>query len=231
MIPIRDNIKSRSFPVVTVALIILNVAAFIYELSLSQGQLNSLAMNFGVVPRRLFNLVNGQSNFVPAVLPLFTSMFLHGGWLHLLGNMLYLWIFGDNVEDRLGRGRFIFMYLLAGALGALAQVWANPLAAEPVIGASGAIAGVLGAYFVTYPRAKVLTLLPIFFFFTFVEIPAFIFLFIWFLTQWLSGYLTLGVQGNMVAWWAHIGGFAAGAVTMFILAPAKRSRKIKREAE
>lgn len=231
MIPIRDNIRSRHFPIVTVTLIFINIAVFIYELSLSQSGLNALAVNYGVVPRRLFNLVEGQSNFVPAVFPLFTSMFLHGGWLHLLGNMLYLWIFGDNVEDRLGRGRFILMYLSAGALGALAQVWANPMAAEPVIGASGAIAGVLGAYFVTYPRAKVFTLLPIFFFFTFVEIPAFIFLFIWFLTQWLSGYLTLGVSGNMVAWWAHIGGFAAGAAAMFILAPAKRRRNVNREAE
>lgn len=229
MIPIRDSIRSRHFPIVSVMLIFLNIAVFIYELSLTTGQLNSFAANFGVVPRKLFNLVNGQSNFVPAVLPLLTSMFLHGGWLHLLGNMLYLWIFGDNVEDRLGRGRFILLYLFTGIVGALAQVWANPLAAEPVIGASGAIAGVLGAYFVTYPKAKVLTLLPIFFFFTFIEIPAFIFLFIWFLTQWLSGYLTLGVAGNMVAWWAHIGGFAAGAVAMLILAPAKRRRNVKAE--
>ncbi len=231
MIPIRDNIRSRRFPVVTVTLIFLNIAVFIYELSLSQGELNSFAVNFGVVPRRLFYLVNGQSNFVPAVFPLLTSIFLHGGWLHLLGNMLYLWIFGDNVEDRLGRHRFILMYLAAGVIGALAQVWANPVAVEPIIGASGAIAGVLGAYFVTYPRAKVLTLLPIFFFFTFIEIPAFIFLLIWFLTQWLSGYLTLGVPGNMVAWWAHIGGFAAGAVVMLLLAPAKRRRNVNREAK
>lgn len=227
MIPIRDNIKSRRFPVLTVTLIFINIAVFIYELSLGRNQLEQLAMTFGVVPRRLFYLVNGQSELVPAVVPLFTSMFLHGGWLHLLGNMLYLWIFGDNVEDRLGRGRFILTYLTTGIIGALAQVWANPVAAEPVIGASGAIAGVLGAYFVTYPRAKVLTLLPILFFFTFIEIPAFIFLFIWFLTQWLSGYLTIGVTGNMVAWWAHIGGFAAGAVLMLLLAPSRKRKTVK----
>lgn len=227
MIPIRDNIKSRRFPILTVALVFINIAVFIYELSLSQNQLEQLAMTFGVIPRRLFYLVNGQSALIPAVLPLFTSMFLHGGWLHLLGNMLYLWIFGDNVEDRLGRGRFIFMYVTAGMVGSLAQVWANPVAAEPVIGASGAIAGVLGAYFVTFPRAKVLTLLPILFFFTFIEIPAFIFLFIWFLTQWLSGYLTLGVPGNMVAWWAHIGGFATGAILMLVLAPARKRKTVK----
>lgn len=226
MIPIRDNIKSRRFPVINTALIVINIAVFIYELILSQGQLTAFMSSFGVIPRRLMNLVHGEATFVSAVLPLFTSMFLHGGWLHLLGNLLYLWIFGDNVEDRLGRTRYLLVYITAGLLGALAQVWANPQAAEPIIGASGAIAGVLGAYFLAYPRAKVLTLLPIFFFFTFIEIPAFIFLFIWFITQWLSGYLTLGVPGNMVAWWAHIGGFASGAVLMFVFAP--RRKKISR---
>ncbi len=210
MIPLKDNISSRRFPVVNVVLIVINVLVFIYELSLSQGHLTGFISIFGVVPRRV------------SVVPLFTAIFLHGGWIHLLGNMLYLWIFGDNVEDRLGRGRYLFLYLAAGIAGSLAQIWANPLSAEPIIGASGAIAGVLGAYFVSYPRAKVLTLLPIFFFITFVEIPAFVFLVIWFIMQFLNGFVTLGVAGNMVAWWAHIGGFVTGALGVLILAPKRR---------
>ncbi len=222
MIPIRDNIRSRSFPVISVTLIIINVAVFIFELSLEQGQLISLVRAFGVIPRNIHSLMYGQFPVFPATLPLLTSMFLHGGWFHLLGNMLYLWIFGDNVEDRLGRGRFLILYLAAGVVGSLAQVWANPLAAEPVIGASGAIAGVLGAYFVSFPRARVLTLVPIIFFITFIEIPAFIFLFLWFITQWFSGFASLGVPGNMVAWWAHIGGFITGILGIIFLAPARR---------
>lgn len=191
-------------------------------------QLTGFVFNFGVIPRNVIGLVEGQVAFVPAVFPLFTAMFLHGGWFHLIGNMLYLWIFGDNVEDRLGRGKFLLLYLATGILGSLAQVWANPLAAEPVIGASGAIAGVLGAYFISYPRAKVLTLLPILFFFTFVEIPAFVFLFIWFISQSLSGFASLGVPGNPVAWWAHIGGFVAGFAGMIILAPSVKKRYASR---
>ncbi|WP_418791564.1 rhomboid family intramembrane serine protease [Phosphitispora sp. TUW77] len=225
MIPLKDNIRSRSFPAVSVALIIFNVLIFIYELSLNQAHLSVLFYNFGVVPRHVFGFLTGEAGMLPAIVPLFTSMFLHGGFLHLLGNMLYLWIFGDNVEDRLGRGNFILLYMAAGLVGAMAQIWANPVAAEPIIGASGAVAGILGAYFVGYPRAKVLTLVPIFFFFTFIEIPAFVFLLIWFLTQWLSGFLTLGAAGNMVAWWAHIGGFAVGAAVMLIMAPRERNRQ------
>ncbi|MFA5881714.1 MAG: rhomboid family intramembrane serine protease [Eubacteriales bacterium] len=226
MIPIRDNIRSRRFPVVSVAIILINAAVFIYELSLNQNQLSGYIAAFGVIPRRISGIMDGQLTFVPAVIPLVTAMFLHGGWIHLLGNMLYLWIFGDNVEDRLGRGKFLALYLAAGIIGSLVQIRANPLAAEPIIGASGAIAGVLGAYFVSYPKARVLTLLPIFFFFTFIEIPAFIFLFIWFITQWLSGFITLGVVGNMVAWWAHIGGFVTGAVGVLILAPARKKKYV-----
>lgn len=227
MIPIRDNIRSRRFPVVNMTLIVLNAALFLYEISLSQGRLSELISTYGVTPRRISAMLDGQLGLTEGILPLFSAMFLHGGWFHLLGNMLYLWIFGDNVEDRLGRLKYLVLYLAAGIAGSLAQVWANPLAAEPVIGASGAIAGVLGAYFLSYPRAKVLTLVPIVFFITFVEIPAFIFLFIWFLLQWLSGFATLGVAGNMVAWWAHIGGFIAGAVGILLLAPARRRTYVR----
>jgi len=221
MIPLRDNIRSKSFPAVSVSFIILNITIFVYELSLNRVQLSGLIYNFGVVPERVLGFAAGDISAAPVLLPLFSSMFLHGGIVHLLGNMLYLWIFGDNVEDRIGRGKFVLLYFVSGLAGTLAQVWANPAATAPVIGASGAIAGLLGAYFVSYPKAKVLTLLPIFFFITFIEVPAFVFLLIWFLTQWLSGFLTLGAGGNMVAWWAHIGGFASGALLMLLLAPKK----------
>ncbi len=224
MIPIKDNIRSRRFPIVSIILIVINIAVFVYELSLSQGQLNHFMYTYGIIPRKVAALAAGHIDFTRAVVPLITAMFIHGGWLHVLGNMLYLWIFGDNVEDRLGRSKYLSLYLAAGIIGSLAQVRANPLAAEPVIGASGAIAGVLGMYFLSYPKAKVLTLVPIFFFISFIEIPAFIFLFIWFILQSLNGFVNLGVAGNMVAWWAHIGGFLTGAVGALVLTPLKKQR-------
>lgn len=228
MIPIKDNIRSRRFPVVNLALILINIAVFVHELALNQSQLNHFMYTYGLIPRKVAALTTGHTDIVQTVVPLVTAMFIHGGWLHLLGNMLYLWIFGDNVEDRLGRAKYLALYLAAGVIGSLAQVRANPLAAEPVIGASGAIAGVLGAYFLSYPKAKVLTLVPIFFFISFIEIPAFIFLFIWFILQFLNGFVTLGVAGNMVAWWAHIGGFLTGAVGVILLAPAKKHKLTNR---
>lgn len=224
MIPIRDNIRSRRFPIVSIVLIVINIAVFIYELSLNQAQLSNFMFNFGIIPRRVAALSTGQIDFFGAVIPLISGMFIHGGWLHLLGNMLYLWIFGDNVEDRLGRGKFLLLYLGTGIVGSLAQVWANPQAAEPVIGASGAVAGILGAYFLTYPKAKVLTLVPIFIIISFIEIPAFAFLIIWFILQSLNGFTSIGATGNMVAWWAHIGGFVTGAIGIKILASATKHR-------
>jgi len=229
MIPIRDNIPSRRFPVVNITLIIINVLIFMYELSLDQNQLVGFVSTFGVVPRRLTATMAGQTDLISGVIPLFSAMFLHGGWFHLLGNMLYLWIFGDNVEDRLGRGKYLFLYLATGIGGSVAQVVFNPLAAEPIIGASGAIAGVLGAYFISFPRARILTLIPIIFFITFIEIPAFVFLVIWFFTQSLNGLANIGVPGNMVAWWAHIGGFVTGIFLMVLLAPARKRRYVSGE--
>ena len=146
-------------------------------------------------------------------------MFLHGGWVHLLGNMLYLWIFGDNIEDKLGHARFIVFYLLCGIGAAVGQIAANPLSDVPMVGASGAIAGILGAYMLLFPRSRVVTLVPIFFFFYFIEIPAILFLGLWFLMQFLYGTLTLStetsVSGGGVAWWAHVGGFITGAGLVF----------------
>ena len=155
-------------------------------------------------------------------------MFLHGGWMHILGNMLYLHIFGDNVEDMLGRGRFLAFYLLCGAASFLAQILFQSHSMVPNVGASGAIAGVLGAYFLLFPRARVLTVIPLFIFFPVVEIPAFFFLGIWFLIQFLSGAASLGASSALsggVAWWAHIGGFVAGMVLLRVFLPGDAARR------
>ena len=225
MIPLRDAIPAQSFPVMTVLLIALNVLAFLYELSLGR-ELDVFIMQYGAVPLRF--ILAGQMEQVSTLerfLPLFTSMFLHGGWLHLGGNMLYLWIFGDNVEDRLGRVRFVAFYLACGLAAALTQIYIHPTSKIPMVGASGAVAGVLGAYLILFPYAHVLALIPILFFFQIVELPAALFLVFWFLMQFLSGaiaitgspYLTGGV-----AWWAHIGGFVCGVALGFVLPKRKR---------
>ena len=208
MIPIRDSIRSKRFPKVNLALIIINIAIFIYELGLSSHGLQQFVNQYGAVPARV---MTGEGA-INTILPMFTAMFLHGGWLHLGGNMLFLWVFGDNVEDRLGSVRYLLLYLATGLAGFLIQMGSNPASAVPMIGASGAIAGTLGAYLIMFPRSKIVALVPIFFFFTFVEMPALIFLFLWFGLQLLNGVAAIGTQGNMVAWWAHIGGFLTGLV-------------------
>ena len=222
VIPIRDTVPSRTAPVVTVALLVLNVIVFMHEVALGP-YLERFVFAYGLVPRRLISWPGDPLD--PArFLPLVTSMFWHGGWLHLIGNMLYLWIFGDNVEDKLGHVRFLFFYLLAGIVAALTQVALNPSSPLPTVGASGAIAGVLGAYLISFPRSRVLTLIPIVIFPWFVEIPAVVYLAFWFLLQVLEGVGQLGVpqEGGGVAVWAHIGGFIAGVVLVNIMRPARR---------
>ena len=225
MIPLRDAIPSQSPPAVTVLLITLNVLAFLYELSLGKA-LDVFIMQYGAVPLRF--ILAGQMEEVSTVerfLPLFTSMFLHGGWLHLGGNMLYLWIFGDNVEDRLGHVRFLLFYLACGLAAALAQIYINPTSKIPMVGASGAVAGVLGAYLVLFPHARVLALIPIVFFFQIVELPALLFLGFWFLMQFLNGAISITAANYAtggVAWWAHIGGFVSGVVLAYLLPKRKR---------
>ncbi len=208
MIPLRDVIPSRTVPVVTITIIVINALAFLYELSLPDRALRAFLQEWGVVPA-LFNW--------PSVI---TSMFLHGGWMHILGNMLYLWIFGDNVEDRVGHVRFIFFYLLCGTAGALAQVATTPNSYMPTIGASGAIAGVMGAYFILYPQSRVLTLVTLVIFWDLVEVPAIFFLGIWFLMQLFSGVgsiaLTIGSETGGVAFWAHVAGFLTGLGGVFL---------------
>ena len=208
MIPISDVIPSRTAPIVTMALIVVNLLIFLYERSLSEPVLQLFIGQYALIPAGFH---------WPA---LFTSQFLHAGWAHVLSNMLYLWIFGDNVEDRLGHVPFLVFYLGAGAAAALLQTLFNPFSSVPMVGASGAIAGVMGAYFVLYPQSRVLTLIFLFIFVDIVEIPAIFFLGIWFLMQLLSGVGSLGVSnaaGGGVAFWAHIGGFVAGLLIGLVL--------------
>jgi len=222
MIPLRDRNRSATFPVVTVLLIVACAATFLFELTLGGRRLMGLFYFCGMVPERarLAAFEGEAAHGVVYVMSLFTSMFLHGGWLHVIGNVWYLWIFGDNVEDRLGHGRFLAFYLLCGVIAALSHTVFNLGSEVPTIGASGAIAGVLGAYVVCYPRARVLTLVPIFVFITFVEVPAIFFLGLWFLLQIINHAIsTFEVQS--VAWMAHIGGFIAGMLLIAIL-PQRR---------
>ena len=215
VLPIRDNIRSRGRPVMTYLILLTNVVVFLYQLSLPWEQLLELFTVYGIVPARIESpLILLFPSEWGVLVSLFTSQFLHGGVLHLGGNMLYLWIFGDNVECSMGSLRFLLFYLLTGAIGGLGHVLANPESLIPTIGASGAIAGILGAYFVSFPQARVLALVPLGFFLTALEIPAPIFLLVWFLLQLLSGVAGLGGV-ETVAWWAHIGGFIGGMVLIF----------------
>ncbi len=211
MIPLSDNVRGERAPIVTIALIVINATLFILE-SLLGPAADRLVYTFGVVPAQL---VQNWSNPL-SWLPLITSMFLHGGWTHLIGNMLYLWVFGDNVEDRMGHTGFTIFYLLSGIVASLVQVVAAPQSTLPTIGASGAIAGVLGAYLLLFPRARVRTLIPLPFWLSVVSIPAVVVLGGWFLIQFFNGLASIGVsmQTGGVAWWAHIGGFVAGLVLM-----------------
>ncbi len=226
MIPIRDTIRARRFPIVNTLLIILNVVVFFLEASLGSRTLNRLIFTFGLVPVR-FWAGTGLNRW----LPIFTSMFLHGSWLHVISNMLALYIFGDNVEDRMGSLRYLVFYFLGGTLGALAHLWAYPTSQLPTVGASGAIAAVLGAYLVLYPRARVITLVPLLLFFPIIEIPAIVYLGFWFLVQLLSGTSAVAAntfQGGGVAWWAHIGGFLAGMLLVWLFA-SRRQRRYYRD--
>ena len=216
MIPIADTVRSRSFPIVNWLIIIANVAVFVFvESRLPPRRLDQFILTYGAVPA---HLVAGDPK---AIIALLTSMFLHGGWLHLISNMWALYIFGDNVEDRLGSWRYLAFYFICGIVAGLVQVATAPMSQLPSIGASGAIAGVLAAYLVLFPGARVVTLIPLFFILPWlVEIPAIIFIGIWFLIQVLSGVLALQssvLQGG-IAYWAHIGGFVCGLLFVWLLA-------------
>ncbi|MBM3773312.1 MAG: rhomboid family intramembrane serine protease [Acidimicrobiia bacterium] len=208
MIPLRDAIPSRTTPFITMTVIVMNALAWVYAVSLSPRDLESFVRSYGVVPARL------------EFSTLLSSMFLHGGWAHVIGNMWYLWIFGDNVEDRMGHARFFVFYALCGIGAAMGHVLLEPKSTVPTIGASGAIAGVMGAYFVPYPQSRVLTLVPFMLFWDVIEVPALVFLGLWFLFQLLSAgasavSTTAAVSGG-IALAAHVAGFVLGVIGVYV---------------
>ncbi len=214
-IPLRSTERVYSVAKVTAGLIAVNVAVFLYQVSLPPYELNRFVTQWGIVPDQLH------------LISLLTSMFLHGGWLHILGNMLFLWVFGRNVEDLIGGGRFLVLYLLCGVAAGIVHVMTNAYSPLPTIGASGAIAGVMGAYLIKFPRSHIVTLFPIIIFFTTLEIPAALLLLYWFLIQFLSGIGSLGgadYTGGGVAWFAHVGGFIAGAALVKMFPERRRWR-------
>lgn len=211
MIPLRDDIRANTFSIFNIALILSNIIVFLFMLSLSSKGYMAFIMEYGFIPSNI-SLMN-----------LFSSIFIHGGFMHLLGNMLFLWIFGDNVEDRLGHLSFIIMYLTAGVVATMTHAILDINSTLPLIGASGAISGVIGSYFVLFPRAKILTLVPIGLFITVVALPAYIFLGLWFIIQLIYGFSSLGaISEGGVAWWAHVGGFVVGCLWAL---PIKNSKK------
>jgi membrane associated rhomboid family serine protease len=208
MFPIRDTQPSYSRPLITILIIVVNVLVFFHEISLDDYSRNYFIAHYGLIPARMY---------VPALL---TSMFLHGGWMHLIGNMWFLWIFGDNVEDALGHTKYLLFYLLCGFAAGLAQVAFNLGSRLPMVGASGAIAGVMGAYLVKFPHSRIVTFVLVFVFFTTIEVPAVLMLLYWFVIQLFSGVGTIGYshlsQGG-TAWFAHVGGFIAGMILVGLL--------------
>lgn len=224
MIPLRDINPTSRWPVITVGLIIANVLVFLYQLPLGPQGSVALYYSFGIVPARLsLALTSPQVSLADAFLPFFSSMFLHGGFWHLLGNMWFLWVFGDNIEDRLGHLRFAVFYVLCGVGAGMAHAVANWGSTVPAVGASGAISGVLGAYFILFPHSRVITLVPLLFVFFTVRLPAVLILGYWFLIQFASGLESLGTgRAEGVAWWAHIGGFLLGALLIKVLRPRRK---------
>ena len=222
MFPIRSAVPYRYPPVMTWVLIVVNGVVFFIQLSLPPEDLQELLFAFGVVPAHYTELLNGTSGLAPSdLLSFVTMMFLHGGWLHIILNMWFLGLFGPAIEDRLGHGRYLAFYFLCGIIAAVTHVIANPTSVEPAIGASGAIAGILGCYMRLFPLARVIVLVPIIFIPLFFELQAFVFVGLWFLIQLLQGAASLSLpsSGESVAWWAHVGGFLAG----FVLGPLLRT--------
>jgi membrane associated rhomboid family serine protease len=235
VIPLKDDVPSQSTPFVTYSLIALNVVIYLYQFSLSLDArgpgaeaFEAFVQEFGAVPCRITGACATADQFPHPYATIFSSMFMHANLLHLLGNMLYLWIFGDNIEDTLGHGRFLLFYALSGVAAALGQTLMNPTSRVPMVGASGAVSGVLGAYLLLFPGATVLTLMMIGIFYRIIHIPAVIVLGFWIVLQVFSGYITVALgrgEGGGVAWFAHIGGFVAGMLLLFLLRP-RESRRI-----
>ncbi len=218
MIPIADANPRRRVPAVTILLILANVAIFLYQVTLSPTRLNALLANLAVIPLRITQFWGPKT-----ARTLLTAMFLHGSWLHLLSNMLYLWVFGDNVEDILSPFFYLLFYLASGVVGSLAQVAVSASSSVPVIGASGAVAGILGAYIVLFPRHRVRTLVILFYFLRVMDVPAAIVLGMWFFLQLFNGLAAIArVSSGGVAWFAHLGGFALGILVGLLARPRRR---------
>ena len=226
MIPIRDTIKSDSYPFITTIIVIANILVFIKEMILGPA-LEEFVNIYGVVPIKFFSSTYiHHTSFLELITPLFTSMFIHGDILHILGNLWFLWIFGDNVEDKMGHFKYLLFYLTSGIVAMVFHIVTNSMSQVPAVGASGAIAGVMGAYMILFPMSRILTLVPIIIFFSFIELPAFFFLGLWFVYQFLLGTLTLGMQGvGGIAFWAHIGGFIWGFFIAILFKTTIRTRK------
>lgn len=219
MFPLRDSERSQTKPIVTMALVVINLLAFFYEVSLEEWSLQHFLSEWGTVP--------GNFRFVTIL----TSMFLHGGWMHVLGNMWFLWIFGDNIEDILGHTKYLLFYLLCGTAGGMLHVFFNPGSGLPAIGASGAISGVMGAYLVSFPRARIHTLIFFVIFVTTIEVPALFMIGYWFVVQLLSGFgqvASASTQQGGTAWFAHVGGFVAGVVLIKLM-PTRPRLEIRQE--
>ncbi len=212
MIPLRDDNPTHITPLVTIGLIATCILVFLFQVSLQGKQASIFIYQYGAIPSVVFGYeeLPPELASLPAYASLITSMFLHGGWMHLIGNMLYLWIFGDNIEESMGSQRFILFYLLCGILAALAHAMTDSHSVVPMVGASGAISGVLGAYLLLFPRAQVTVLIPLGFFTQLIYVPAWVVLGFWFILQVISGGASLGSEGGGVAWFAHVGGFVAG---------------------
>lgn len=230
MIPFRDDIPAQRYPVVTVLLILVNIVVFFYQLTLPAGAEAALIYRYGTVPGELTGaLLRFDLPERSAWLGLLTSMFLHGGWFHLAGNLWYLWIFGDNVEDRMGHFRFFLFYILCGLAASALHIVSDPVGSIPAIGASGAISGVLGAYLVFFPFARILTLVPLFLIWPVIPLPALVVLGFWFVVQILNGVAAFSISSGGaggVAWWAHIGGFVAGMLLARTFGPVRRDRRL-----
>ena len=224
MIPLKDDNPKSTFPFVTIFIITANILVYIYQLTLGSKTVESFILSAGAIPYEITHFVDtAPVDLIRPPLTLFSAMFIHGGLLHVAGNMLYLWIFGDNIEDRLGHVRFAVFYVLTGLIASIAHVITVPDSTIPMIGASGAVAGILGAYFLLYPRAHVLTLIFFFFFVDIVRIPALIFLGLWFVFQILSS----GAGGG-IAWYAHIGGFVGGVLLVKLFEKRRPKYRFKR---
>lgn len=228
VIPLKDDNPSRRVPIINFLLIVANLLVFVFQFFLLPQGPAYLIKTLGFVPYELHHAtaVSLRSG-VPAAVTLFSAMFIHAGWLHIIGNMLYLFVFGDNVEDRLGHLRYLIFYLLCGIIAALVHAAIFPESRVPSVGASGAIAGVLAAYMICYPRARITTLIIIFFFFRIVRIPAIILLGLWIVLQVISGMTELSARAGGIAWFAHMGGFAAGLLLLLVMRPRAGSRQAR----